>query len=306
MNSPLVSVVICTYNGELFLNEQLTSLEQQDYPNLQFICSDNNSSDNTATILKDWCSKAGNRIFTSIKVKGLNKNFFHAIKFAGGDYIIFCDQDDIWLPCKITRLVTFHENNLDASMVYCLSQPFTGTIPKAVTGNTKGIIRLEGTEIKRSLLISFTLGHNMLISQKVLRSIPHPTGETIAYDWWITLSAMCLGPIRCLQEHLTLWRQHPGNVTKVLNEDLFFISRIEYLNAFLGNLLINAPNRSWITEARKQFITLSNKRFSYSLFLFLLKNARHIFFYKRKVTKMSEWISYIKWSFRMSRRTYRP
>jgi glycosyltransferase involved in cell wall biosynthesis len=73
-----VSVVMCTRNGASFLNEQLESLEAQSYPHLEFICSDNESEDGTAEILKAWCSQKPNRRFVSHGEKGLNQNFFHA------------------------------------------------------------------------------------------------------------------------------------------------------------------------------------------------------------------------------------
>src|SRR5687767_2208480 len=117
MEVPLVSVIMCTYQGAAYLTEQLQSLEQQTYSSLEIICSDNISTDGTADILKEWCDNSSNRTFISFVERGLNKNFFQALNYATGDYVIFCDQDDIWLPEKIEKLVSFHQQNSEASLV---------------------------------------------------------------------------------------------------------------------------------------------------------------------------------------------
>lgn len=300
----LVSVVLCSYNGIAFIQSQLDSLEAQTYKNIEFICSDNNSNDGTDVVLKNWCAQnPSSRKFISYPEKGLNKNFFNAVQFATGNYVMFCDQDDIWLPEKIAMLVSFHEKHHKASMVYCLSQKFQNQIPTRI--KKKKIIHLEGTNIKKTMLVSHTLGHNLLIQHEVLKKIPVPSNEDVAYDWWITVSAMCMGYIACLPEVLTYWRQHYNNTTTKINEGLYYKSRILYLQSFLTNDLISNENKNWILKAKNNFESLRSKRFSISMFLFLLKNAKFIFFYKRKKNVFSKWISFSKWAFRMSHKSFR-
>ena len=224
---PLVSIVMCTYNGEQYINGQLRSLEQQTYPNIEFICSDNNSTDSTATILKDWCNKKTERNFFNCTVKGLNSNFYSALSHATGEFIIFCDQDDVWLNDKVEKLVAFHQQNPHCSLVYCLSKEFHGELPTDTAIGKRNY--LEGTDVRKTMLISFTLGHNLCIKRVVLKKMPPSPDEIIAFDWWITVSAMCLGPIKCLPEVLTFWRKHSTNTTHFLNSDLFYKSRIAYL-----------------------------------------------------------------------------
>lgn len=302
---PLVSVILCSYNGADFIEAQLNSLREQNYPFIEFICSDNNSTDGTGLILQKWCDEKPGRTFIHYPEKGLNKNFFHAIPMTTGKYIMFCDQDDVWLPHKVARLVDFAEQNPHTSLVYGLSRQFTGD-PPAMPVTTGSINYLEGNNIQQTLLISFTLGHNLLIPKDVLQQIPVPANETIAYDWWITVSAMCIGPIRCLPEVLTYWRQHTNNTTTKINDGLFYKTRISYLQQFLNNPLITGADRNWIHAAANRFRHLNNKRWSFSLFLFLLTNAPTIFFYKTKKNTIGKWISFLKWSIRMSRKNYRP
>jgi glycosyltransferase involved in cell wall biosynthesis len=299
---PLVSVVMCTYNGELFIEEQLRTLEQQTYPNIEFICSDNGSTDNTAGILKNWCSRKQGRHFFICQEKGLNKNFYSALSHATGGYIIFCDQDDIWLENKVERLVSFHQQHPQNSMVYCLSKEFNGEVPTDTHIRKRNY--LEGTDIRKTMLISFTLGHNMCLKKEMLNKMPQSPDEVIAFDWWITVSAMSIGPIKCLPEVLTFWRKHANNTTLFLNSDLFYRSRIGYLKRFCDNPLVKEEYKAWISSMIKHLSSLEKKKFSFGLFWFYLANANTIFFYKTKKNPLGKWVSFIKWSARMSKQSH--
>lgn len=302
--NPLVSIILGSYNGQAYLADQLTSIANQTYNNIEVICSDNNSSDNSYLILKKWCSESIGRQLVNNPIVGINKNYFSAINYTSGKYVIFSDQDDIWDKDKISKLVKFYESNQGFSMVYCLSEKFQDNI--FTVTKKKWINRLEGQEIKKSLLISHTLGHNIIIKRETLLKIPIPQNEMVAFDWWITISAMCIGPIKCFPEYLTFWRQHQTNTTKKINQDLFYISRIKYLSAFLDNPLISSENKVWIKKAKILFKKLESNRFSIQLFLFIFLNSKYIFFYKTKKNKVLKWISFFKWSIRLSSNKTKP
>src|SRR5690554_6867365 len=100
---PLVSIVLCTYNGERFLREQLDSLVRQDYPNLEIIALDDDSSDLSYEILKEYEHRFD--FITAIKNPenmGYLRNFEKGISLCHGDYIAMSDQDDIWHTDKIS------------------------------------------------------------------------------------------------------------------------------------------------------------------------------------------------------------
>src|SRR5256885_16654050 len=104
--SYFVSVVMCTYNGEQFLDEQIASVLNQDYKNIELIIVDDHSSDNTWQKLQQWQQKSPTiKIFRNEFNLGYNKNFEKAIQLASGNFIALSDQDDIWLPCKLSKLL---------------------------------------------------------------------------------------------------------------------------------------------------------------------------------------------------------
>ncbi len=300
---PLVSIIVCTYNGEKYLQQQLNSLENQSYPNIEIIISDNKSMDATPTIIDSWANGKQNVKLFSAEEKGLNKNFFSALKKASGEYVIFCDQDDIWLNNKVEKLIAFYKENNEASMIYCLSKPFSNNIPDRSVIH-KHINYLTGNDVKKTMIICFTLGHNICIKRELLLSLPEPENEIIAYDWWITVSAMCVGSIKCLPEMLTFWRKHEQNTTTQLITGKFYQNSIKFLQQFYLHPSISVENKKWIKKAITQFDTLQNKQFSISLFLFLMNNANTLFFYKTKKNPILKWISYTKWCFKMSKASY--
>jgi len=103
---PTVSVVMATYNGEQFLREQMDSILAQTYPIKEIIVQDDCSTDGTIDIIRSYMESHANiRLFINERNLGYNLNFETAAKKATGDFIAISDQDDVWFPTKIERLV---------------------------------------------------------------------------------------------------------------------------------------------------------------------------------------------------------
>lgn len=99
---PSVSVVMCTYNGAKFIREQIASILQQTYPLHEIIIQDDNSDDETWSILSECAARNPKiTIYSNEEKHGVNGNFLSAMKRASGDFIAIADQDDIWETDKI-------------------------------------------------------------------------------------------------------------------------------------------------------------------------------------------------------------
>ena len=84
----LISIAMCTYNGERFLNEQISSILEQTYRNFELVIVDDNSKDNTINIIKEYQSKDNRiKLFQNNKNIGFLKNFEKAISLCRGDFI---------------------------------------------------------------------------------------------------------------------------------------------------------------------------------------------------------------------------
>lgn len=97
-----ISIVMCTYNGENYLRQQLDSLLAQTLPATEIIVQDDGSTDQTWDILTEYAARYDCiRLFRNEAAHGINGNFFSAMRRATGDFIAVSDQDDIWKPRKL-------------------------------------------------------------------------------------------------------------------------------------------------------------------------------------------------------------
>jgi glycosyltransferase involved in cell wall biosynthesis len=110
----MISVIMCVYNGERFLFEQLDSLRNQTLPPDEVKIYDDCSTDSTREIITDYISKnelSSWRLITNTYNKGWRFNFYDALNECDGDIIFFCDQDDIWYSDKIAVMTEAMQKN---------------------------------------------------------------------------------------------------------------------------------------------------------------------------------------------------
>ena len=203
MHEPLVSIVLGTYNGEKYLVQQLDSILGQSYGNIEIIISDDASTDRTREILKRYQDDKRVKIFIQEKNIGLSANYSFAAAKATGDLIAFSDQDDIWVPDKLEKLVA---NLGNSHLIY------SDSILVDEQGNSLGRklsdlkYMYSGEDSRGYFLYSCVWGHGMLITRKLLDlSLPFPV--TTNHDIWISFKAFMNGGIKYFDEPLTYYRQ---------------------------------------------------------------------------------------------------
>ena len=245
LDCPLVSIALCTYNGSRFLSQQLDSLLAQTYPNLEIVASDDCSSDDTLDILERYARLDPRiRIVANAENLGFARNFERALRRCQGVYIAPSDQDDIWLPEKISALVGVI---VDRSLAYCDS------ILADEKGNPAGyrmsqIVPALSTEDPAAFAFGNCVsGHAMLFRRELLeRALPVP--PAFFYDWWIAAVAASVGGVVFCERSLVLYRQHGGNVT-----DARLVEMLE--EAGLASRSRKKPERSRGDKLRHLFET---------------------------------------------------
>ena len=103
---PEVEVLLATYNGARFLREQIDSILAQDYGNIRVLARDDGSSDETVEILAQYAARFPGRFQVmpvGVATGNPKNNFLLLMKASTADYICFSDQDDVWLPDKVSR-----------------------------------------------------------------------------------------------------------------------------------------------------------------------------------------------------------
>jgi glycosyltransferase involved in cell wall biosynthesis len=108
MHQPLVSVITPTYNAELFIEETIHSVQAQTYTNWELIIVDDASSDTTVAILEKYAAADKRIKYYRLETNSgaaIARNT--AIENASGSYIAFLDADDLWMPEKLAKQITF-------------------------------------------------------------------------------------------------------------------------------------------------------------------------------------------------------
>lgn len=214
----MVSVCVATYNGASFIEEQLTSILNQLGEYDEVIVSDAGSTDNTCEIVNSIGDKRIKQIFCHKKCIGVKNqvfakmdniryNFENALKMAKGDIIFLADQDDIWFPNKVEKMVNALN---EASLVVHDCEVFDGqeTLIPSFMDFFKPTIGKWRTFIKPVFM-----GCCMAFNKNVLiKSLPMPRLH-VEHDTYIGLCAYKVGKVKILKEPLIRYRRHGMNAS---------------------------------------------------------------------------------------------
>lgn len=101
-----ISIAMATFNGAKYIQEQLESLSNQTLLPVELVVCDDGSTDDTLSIVREYASSAPFpvRIYQNETNLGFADNFLHAASLCDGEWIGFCDQDDVWLPHKLATI----------------------------------------------------------------------------------------------------------------------------------------------------------------------------------------------------------
>jgi glycosyltransferase involved in cell wall biosynthesis len=284
----LVSIIIATYNGEKYLLEQLDSIANQSYKNVEIIICDDASTDGTKKIIQDFAKKHLNvSYYINTENQGVNKNFENGFQKANGNFIAIADQDDIWLPEKIaTQMLLFTSEKI--VLTHSTSIRFSGN--KLPIKKKQNITQLfEGNDIRKLLLRNSVSGHNIIFKKKLLQQI-FPIPQNVYYDWWIVQTAACNGIVAATNKVLAYQRAHETNVTvkerTTINQSINeYKERKDALKAFLELKGLKSNDKKFIEETRQHFMLLESTYFSQSLFTYLMKYRKIFFYYKKGLFK---------------------
>lgn len=215
--NPKITVLLSTYNGEHYLQEQLDSLFAQSCKDFEIIARDDGSTDNSLAILKTYA-------ITVLETKenlGAKKSFEALLEFAletqKSDYFMFCDQDDVWEREKIeksyVKIQEIEKNHVDMPVLVHTDLKVVDAKLSAVYGSFweyEHIIPSHNS-FHRLLMQNTITGCTMIINKKLAQQcLPIPEAS-IMHDWWIGLVASQFGVIGYIQEATINYRQHSSN-----------------------------------------------------------------------------------------------
>jgi glycosyltransferase involved in cell wall biosynthesis len=278
---------MCTYNGEAFLQEQIDSLLHQTYPNLEIIISDDASIDNTRSILNKYADHPHIEIFYQDKNLGLIENFEFAVTKTSGEYIAFCDQDDVWIPEKIMELYEhFPEDSL---LIYCNSL-LVDENKNSLNITTADLRNMyTGNDTRHFAFFNIVSGHTMMIKRALLQYCL-PFSRVTYHDWWIAVMATIHSNIFYYNKVLQYYRQHTNTVTKNIKpKKIPSHTRTDRFNRFSMHLcfleqismIVKPEHKSFFSKLYNRY-KAKTKGFSLALFIFLYRQQDIIYRFSKK------------------------
>lgn len=212
MENEKVTILMSSYNGEKYITEQIESLVQQTYPNIQILIRDDGSSDNTINIIKKFQEKYNNIKLIEGENLGFINSFFELLKISEkSDYYAYCDQDDVWMKDKIERAVSFLKKEpKEIPLLYFSNSDYYDTdMNFLATAEREKIYNF-----RNSLVECVTQGMTMVINETTRNTIVENKPEHCLYhDWWTYMICSGFGKIIYDNKSLVKYRRHNKSVT---------------------------------------------------------------------------------------------
>lgn len=223
MNRPTISVCIATYNGEAFIAEQIQSILMQIEAQDEIIVSDDASTDSTVSIINSIADKRI-KVLTDKKFSNPIFNFEHAVKNASKDIIFLSDQDDVWLPSKVSKCLSLLEQ-----YEIVVSDAIIVDEKQNVIHESYFKVNKSASGFTNNLWSNSYLGCCIAFRKDFLPLIlPFPS-KIPMHDIWIGFVAEIAAKRKFEETPLVLYRRHGGNTSTASEKsNTSFFTKIQY------------------------------------------------------------------------------
>lgn len=274
-----IDILLATYNGAAFLNQQLGSIEIQTHRNWRLVVRDDGSTDKTPEIIEAFRARHPDKVVVLHDEDGnlgLVGNFSRLMEHASADFVAFCDQDDVWKPEKL-ELSLQKMREMEAE--HGPERPLLVFTDLSVVDEDLRVVhpsfwRYQGVRPKRCnalirlLLLNVVTGCTALMNRTLVeKSVPIP-GGAVVHDWWVALVAAAFGAAGYIVQPTVLYRQHGKNILGARDVHVFnlpargalLLRNYSRKKDFFSDLFRQADLfydrfRGNITEAHRQSIT---------------------------------------------------
>ncbi|QQL50866.1 glycosyltransferase family 2 protein [Mucilaginibacter ginkgonis] len=259
-----VSVAMATYNGAKYLRKQLDSVLNQTLAPDEVIVTDDNSTDGTINILKEYQEQGSLRFVVNVNQLGVAKNFQKAVSMTKpGNFVALCDQDDEWIPEKLEqsaqRLKAINDNTVPC-MVYS-DLIFVDEYDTVISPSFRDLLghNKYHHNLETLLRANFVNGCTVLMnSQAKAEFLKMPDGVR-SHDEWLALAVYSFGKGEYLRNSMVRYKRHDANFSISVNDDLpnkYYANYVSLLKALRGK-------DDFLTEqigAVRQFYELNDNR----------------------------------------------
>lgn len=216
----MITILVATYNGEKYIREQLDSLLNQTVKEINIVICDDKSTDNTFSILKEYESKYSKKIKVvrnEVNTGSAKHNFFKMILENKDDYVMMCDQDDVWKKDKVE--VTLNKMK-ELELKHGNRTPILVHTDLTVVDKDLNVIsesykyrmkaNFNKTKLNNVIIQNIAAGCTTMINRSLCEIIREPK-YCVMHDWWLVLVASAFGIVDHVDRSTIYYRQHGAN-----------------------------------------------------------------------------------------------
>lgn len=238
-----IEVLMAVYNGSAYIREQIDSILNQTYENWHLTISDDGSTDGTDLIADEYAAKYPEqitRVYSGVRFGNARDHFMWLSENCTSRYMLYSDQDDVFNPEKMSRLMDAMQN---AERQWGRDLPILVFSDQTVVDEKLNVIEPSLMRCQKQAFDSFDY-HALLIQNVVTGGammVNRPLcslavqcrsrERIIMHDWWMAATAARFGKIIYLDEPLSLYRQHGGNSVGAKR-----VGSAGYIAGMMGNL----------------------------------------------------------------------
>jgi glycosyltransferase involved in cell wall biosynthesis len=238
--SASIEILLSTYNGSAYLDALLESIFGQDYDDWSLLIRDDGSTDTTRDIVNVWRQNHADKIIIIDEHVGDNvgavRSFSRLLEQSSAPYVMFADQDDVWLPEKVR--ITFEamrrqESKSDAARPVLVHTDLTivdedlRVLSKSLW-NYQGVVPGRNPKLSRIMVENCAWGCTTMLNRSLVTTLGSIPPDATYHDWWIALVAAAFGDIVAVHEQTILYRRHEQNESQI--SDIRRVSRSAFSN----------------------------------------------------------------------------
>lgn len=240
-----LEILLSTFNGELHLSEQLESLLNQSFTDWRLLIRDDGSSDATCEVIEKFVSDYPEKALwlkDGLGNIGVVRSYAELMAQGTAQYIAFCDQDDVWLPEKLS---------LQMNKMYQVEAEFGANTPVLISSDLtvvdellnelspslwkyQNVNPLKNSHFKSLLVQNHMTGCTFLMNRQLAASVLPIAGAAIMHDWWVALIAAAKGKIVNIKTPTILYRQHAENEVGTIKYNFTYVLK-EFLKGSMRN-----------------------------------------------------------------------
>ena len=270
-----VEILMAVYNGEAFLAEQIDSILRQSDGRWHLTVSDDGSTDGSGAIIDEYVRSHPDRIarhYAGGRFGNARDHFFHLMAQCDADYMLFCDQDDVWYPDKVART----RQALEAAeaawgsdmpvLVFSDQTPTDAELKPLAPSLMRYQNQYFGHFDYRSILIQNVVTGGAMGINRALARLGGRFGDgsrIIMHDWWLAVVAARFGRIVYIDESLGAYRQHGENAVgaKDVRSVGYIAAKLRHVGDIRASIIGKKAQAKCFSESYSDLLTEADEAF---------------------------------------------